>query len=300
MGKKKACLIGLGQITQSYIAGLAVSELGLCAVADTNESAVSRSMYAEYPFYADYRMMLATEKPEYAIISTPPQSHFEIAKYCLEQGVGIIIEKPVVLCREDWDVLEKLAEEKGLVFHTLFHWLGGIETRAVADRYDPAQIQKLEISVMDPYCDDGKSINEDRRPLMGAWIDSGVNALSMIHLWLPIRQVEVVSTQVQKCPQTQLPVYVAVELMVDGVPTKITVDWREGKNHKESRFLYRGRWVRIDHSGQYIDDDGITEYGRMSRMQEHYYHLFSQMELTSNADFSRDVHEILYKVDAAL
>ena len=300
MGKKRACLIGLGQITQSYIDGLAASDLELCAVSDTNEDAASRSLYAQYPFYVDYRAMLAAEKPEYAIISTPPQSHFEIARHCLEQGVNIIVEKPVVLYLEEWDALEKLAMEKGLVFRTLFHWLGGIETRAVAERYDTKQIQELEISVLDPYCDDGKTIHEDRRPLRGAWIDSGVNALSMIRLWLPMNQVELVSAKTQKCPQTQLPVYVSVELMIDGVPTKITVDWRKGKNYKESRFLYQGRWVRIDHSGQCIDDGGITEYGRMSRMQEHYYCLFSQMEFSSNVDFSRDVHEILYKVDAAL
>ena len=299
--KKNACLIGLGMITQRYTRGLSEStQLVLRAVSDINKNAISRPLYANLPFYTDYKRMIAEQKVDYAIISTPPEMHFEIASYCLEKGINVIVEKPVVLCMEQFDALEKLAKEKNLVFRTFFHWHGGRETIAFTQKYDLSKIQIIKALAKDPYCADSKSINVDRRPLMGSWIDSGVNMLSMIRLWLPFKSVEIVRTQVQRCPQTNLPVYAEVELLIDGVKTLISSDWRQGIDHKESFVKLDGRWVHIDHSGQYIDDGGVTEYGRMARMDEHYKYLFETFDGTSNVEFSRTVHQVLLKISEAL
>lgn len=96
---KKVCLIGLGVITQRYWVGFSqCSFFRLCAVADIDPNAVSRSLYKDYPYYRDYLEMINREKPDYVIISTPPQTHFEIARNCLELGIHVVIEKPVTLC----------------------------------------------------------------------------------------------------------------------------------------------------------------------------------------------------------
>lgn len=301
MSQKKTCMIGLGLITQRYIKGLDESSyLNICAVSDINENAVSRPMYDRYPFYNDYKQMIAQVKPEYAIISTPPESHFEIASFCLENGVNIVIEKPVTLCIREFDVLSRLAEEKGLVFKTLFHWHGGIETIAFAQKYDLTKIEEIKVSVCDPYCSDFETIDEDRRALMGAWIDSGVNVLSMLRQWLPFEKVEILKTDVQRCTKTQLPVYAKAMLCIDGVQVEIEIDWCQGRDHKESYVKLDGHWVHIDHSQQCIDDVGTTEYGRMTRLDEHYKHQFGTFAGESNVEFSRSVHEILFKVREAL
>lgn len=301
MHREKACLIGLGLITQRYIPGLRDSAfLELCAVSDIHENAVSRPLYDQFPFYRDYQQMIREMKPAYVIISTPPESHFEIAAFCLQNGVNVIVEKPVTLCMADFDALTAMAQEKGLVFRTMFHWHGGLETMAFAKEYDLTQIQQIRVSVLDPYCADSRTINEDRRPLMGAWVDSGVNILSMIRLWLPFAQVELVGTEVQRCEKTGLPVYAKANLVIDGVPTEIIIDWRQGKNQKESFVKIAGRWVHINHSGQCIVDGGVMAYGRMDRMDQHYQYLFSTLEGKSNVEFSRSVHETLFKVGEAL
>jgi len=297
MSKKNTCLIGLGMITQRYIHELRNSSyLNICAVSDVNENAVSRPLYDEYPFYSDYKQMIAETVPEYAIISTPPQSHFEIALHCLQNGVNIIIEKPVTLCIEQFDTLSNLAQEKGLVFKTLFHWNGGIETRAFAETYDLTKIEEIKVSVCDPYCADSETIDEDRRPLMGAWIDSGVNALSMIRQWLPFETVEVLETEVRRCRQTQLPVYANVALLIDGIKTRIGIDWCQGKDQKETYVKLDGRWIHIDHTRQCIDDGEAVEYAQMPRLEQHYKYLFGTFTGQSNAEISRSIHEILFKV----
>ncbi len=298
---KKVCLIGLGLITKRYVSGFSESKnLSLCAVADINTDAVGRDYYPDYPFYTDYVQMIKEQSPDYVIISTPPERHFEIAAFCLKNNINIIIEKPVTLCIEDFDTLYNMAKERNLVFKTLFHWHGGRETIAFGNIYNTNQIEKIRVSVQDPYCKDGKTINSRQIPLMGAWIDSGVNILSMIRLWLPFKKLEIISTDTQRCPQTNLPVYVSVRILIDGIETEITVDWRNNTDQKESYVTIQNKEIYINHSGQSITNTTITEYERMPRLDEHYNCLFQNFDYKSNADFSRSVHEFLFKVNEML
>jgi len=47
-------------------------------------------------------------------ITTPPQSHFELAKECLEKGVHVYVEKPFTLNTAEAETLIELADRKGL------------------------------------------------------------------------------------------------------------------------------------------------------------------------------------------
>lgn len=299
---RRACLIGLGLITQRYLAGLSQSSFfRLCAVADINENAVSREHYSQYPFYSDYKEMLSAQKPDYVIISTPPESHYAIASYCLEAGVNVVIEKPVTLCMTQFDQLLALAERKNLVFRTLFHWHGGVETRAFTQEYDISKITQIRVTVLDPYCTVPNVINPDRRPLMGAWIDSGVNILSMIRLWLPLETCQILHVEAERCRETNMPIYAKADLLLDGVKTTITVDWRKGINQKESYVTVDGKTVYINHSAQSLVVDGVvTDYTQMPRLDEHYRGLFRDMDGSANTAFSRSVHNILLKVNDVL
>ena len=296
--KKRACLIGLGKITEHYRAGLENSQvLRLCAVSDLDEAAFGRKYYEEYPFYTDYKTMVDEQNPDFVIISVPPMLHFEIASYCLKSGINVIVEKPVVLNIEEFDELIALARQKDLVFRTLFHWHGGIETIAFTQNYDHKDFEEINVSVHDPYAMGTGIIASDRRPLMGAWVDSGINILSMLHLWLPFEKVEIVNVTTDTCKETGMPVFASVDLVIDGVKTAISIDWRENIEHKESFVKLQGRTVHINHSAQSIVDGEATVYGRMPRLAEHYFTLFTSFDGTSNSDFSRTVHEILFKVN---
>ena len=58
--------------------------------------------------------LLHAAKPDVVHITTPPESHFSIAKLCLESGCNVYVEKPFVLCEADARALIALADEKGL------------------------------------------------------------------------------------------------------------------------------------------------------------------------------------------
>ena len=298
---ERLCLIGLGTITKRYLKGLAECNKKIIAVCDSDKNAVSRECYSEYPYYEDYKKMLAENSIDGVIISTPPKSHFEIADYCLENNVNVIIEKPVTLCIDELDALLNKAKEKGLYFKTLFHWQGGIETRAFGREYDITKISKIKVNICDPYSDDGEIINPNRIPLCGAWIDSGVNALSMVKMWLWFEETKIIGTEVKKCKETGLPIYVNVKLLIDGVDVEITVDWTKHLDRKESFIALGGKTVHINHSEQSISDgENTIEYGRMERLDEHYYRLLCNLDNINNADQSRLIHKLLLEVNEIL
>jgi len=58
--------------------------------------------------------MISALQPEVVHITTPPQSHFEIARLCLEQKCHVYVEKPFTLNTAEAEELITLAELRGL------------------------------------------------------------------------------------------------------------------------------------------------------------------------------------------
>ena len=62
--------------------------------------------YSDVKFYHSFSDALAENKNiDGAVIATPPSTHFEIAKKCLENGIHVLVEKPMV---ESLDELKQL------------------------------------------------------------------------------------------------------------------------------------------------------------------------------------------------
>ncbi|MFA6626969.1 MAG: Gfo/Idh/MocA family oxidoreductase [Bacilli bacterium] len=59
--------------------------------------------------YQDYRQMIEEQKPDLISIATESGKHAEIAKYCIENSVNVIIEKPMAMSINDAQMLIDLA-----------------------------------------------------------------------------------------------------------------------------------------------------------------------------------------------
>ena len=118
MNKLKFALIGTGGIAQTY--AMAFQESDCCelvAVADVNKD--SADAFAE-PFgaksFEDYKTLAENAEFDAVIVSTPPNSHPEIATYFMRKGKHVLCEKPLCLSvREAKEMLE-CAEETGVKF----------------------------------------------------------------------------------------------------------------------------------------------------------------------------------------
>src|ERR1700758_1045732 len=64
-------------------------------------------------WFTDVDEMLAAARPDVVHVTTPPQSHLEIGKKCVEAGACAYIEKPFTLNTPDAMELINLANRKG-------------------------------------------------------------------------------------------------------------------------------------------------------------------------------------------
>ncbi len=118
MKKLKFAIIGTGGIAQTYAQAFQSSDCcKLVAVADINQD--SAKAFAE-PFnaksYNDYKTLAENETVDAVIISTPPNSHPEIAMYFMQKGVNVLCEKPLCLSGAEAKEMIACAEKSNVKF----------------------------------------------------------------------------------------------------------------------------------------------------------------------------------------
>lgn len=295
---KKTGLIGLGVISKHILYGLKFSKvLKLVAFADIDENAEQKVDNLSYSFFTDYMQMIKKEKLDYVIIATPPNTHYEIIKNCLNLGVNVIVEKPAVLDLKQWDELVSLANKKQLIFEVIYHWQNGAEVKQFKKEFDLKTIKKIKISSNDPYSKDAKTAISDRVRLGGSWIDSGVNILSLLKLFLPFDKYEIINVNNVFCINSKIPIASNVNLIIDNVEIEIEIDWRNNLNQKITQIEYKNKQVVLHHSNQSIIlKDKVINCSSEDRLNTHYKNYFSKFNQTSDLDASRKIHEILLKV----
>lgn len=114
-------LIGCGRIATNHIKAAVNNKLNIVAVCDIlpekmeallakhgleNDTSIKR--------YTDYKQMLAENDITLASIATESGSHAEIALHCIDNGVNVIIEKPMAMSIKDAEEIIRRSEEKGV------------------------------------------------------------------------------------------------------------------------------------------------------------------------------------------
>lgn len=64
--------------------------------------------------FSDLQEMLQSTSPNVVHITTPPQSHFSLARQCLESGSHVYLEKPFTITAGEAESLIRFAENHGL------------------------------------------------------------------------------------------------------------------------------------------------------------------------------------------
>lgn len=113
----KYALIGCGRISPNHVAAALENGLEIVAVCDIIEAKMDETIEnfnlgSQVKKYTDYLEMIRTEKPELAAICTESGKHGRIALDCIEEGVNLIIEKPIALSLEEADQIIARAKEK--------------------------------------------------------------------------------------------------------------------------------------------------------------------------------------------
>lgn len=113
----KIAIIGCGKIADLHAE--AIGRVGSCEIvaACDREPLMAGQLadrFAVKAQYSDPELMLERERPDIVHITTPPQSHFPLARLCLEAGCHLYIEKPFAVNAAETVAILSLARERGL------------------------------------------------------------------------------------------------------------------------------------------------------------------------------------------
>lgn len=115
----KYALIGCGRIAANHIKAVLNNNLELTAICDIipdhmenllekydlqNDTSIKR--------YTDYKKLIQENDIDLIGIATESGSHAQIALYCIDHGIHVIIEKPMAMNMEDADRIIRLSEER--------------------------------------------------------------------------------------------------------------------------------------------------------------------------------------------
>ena len=114
-------LIGCGRIATNHIKAVLNNHLELIAVCDIREEQME-SLLSKHSLqedtkikrYTDYRQMIAENTLDLVSIATESGSHAEIALYCIDHGIQVIIEKPMAMNMQDADEIIRRSKEKSV------------------------------------------------------------------------------------------------------------------------------------------------------------------------------------------
>jgi predicted dehydrogenase len=113
----KVGIVGCGKIADSHASQIQrIRGCEIVGVCD-REPMMAQQLAKRFPikeYFSSLEALLAEAKPDVVHVTTPPQSHFEIAKTCLEWGCHVYVEKPFTVWEKEARKLISLATEKGL------------------------------------------------------------------------------------------------------------------------------------------------------------------------------------------
>jgi predicted dehydrogenase len=128
--KKLTCVvIGCGNIARVHLDALAdLKHVEVAAVCDISaaKAEATAERFGIKKWYTNYQDMLADFHSDMVHVTTPPSSHFAIAKDCLSAGRNVLCEKPIASDHQEFCTLKKLAltnrcmlmENQNLRFHS--------------------------------------------------------------------------------------------------------------------------------------------------------------------------------------
>ncbi|MFP4478834.1 MAG: Gfo/Idh/MocA family protein [Candidatus Izemoplasmatales bacterium] len=116
MKEYKVGIIGVGFVGIAHIEALRrlgnVKVVAICGRHNIKEKA--ENLTIKHAF-TDYKDMIDKMDLDFIHICTPNNTHFEMAKYALENDINVVLEKPMTITSEEAKILTDLANEKKLI-----------------------------------------------------------------------------------------------------------------------------------------------------------------------------------------
>jgi len=113
-------IIGCGRVAEKHLKAISkLKNLELKAVVDVNPDSAKRLLgsvkgFAGTKFYNDYKTAIDEVKPSIVSVTVPSGLHFQIAKYAMEHGCNLLLEKPMTMSVSEAREIFELSQKTGL------------------------------------------------------------------------------------------------------------------------------------------------------------------------------------------
>lgn len=176
----KYALIGCGRIAVNHVKAAVNNELDFVATCDIELKNIDilfdKTRYIDrerVARYSDYKDMIA-ERPEIELIAiaTPSGSHAEIALYCIDHGINLIIEKPMAMNMADAEEIIRRAEEKSVKVSACHQNRFNIAVQKTKKALDEGRFGKLSHGSIHVRWNRDNNYYK-QAPWRGTWADDG-------------------------------------------------------------------------------------------------------------------------------
>lgn len=174
----KYALIGCGRIAVNHIKAVVNNKLDMVAICDLIPSQIDvlfdRTGYNKpVERYQDYKLMLK-EHPEIQLVAVATDSgiHAEIVLYCIEQGVNVIVEKPMAMSMADANKIVQLSEEKDVKVSVCHQNRFNVAIQQMRQALEGGRFGRISHGSINVRWNRGKDYY-DQAPWRGKWASDG-------------------------------------------------------------------------------------------------------------------------------
>lgn len=174
----KYALIGCGRIAVNHIKAVVNNDLDMVAVCDVDLNQIDilfeKTKYDGHPErYEDYKKMIA-EHPEIQLIAIATESgvHAEIALYCIDKGINVIIEKPMAMSMQDADEIIKRSIEKNVKVSVCHQNRFNVAVQKMRQALENGRFGKISHGSINVRWNRGRQYY-DQAPWRGRWASDG-------------------------------------------------------------------------------------------------------------------------------
>ncbi|MDY3721861.1 MAG: Gfo/Idh/MocA family oxidoreductase, partial [Treponema sp.] len=176
----KYALIGCGRIATNHVKAVLNNGLEFVAACDIELDNI-QTLLAKHNLqddksiarYADYKQMIA-EHPELELVAIATSSglHAEIALYCIDHGINVIIEKPMAMSMADAEEIIRRSEAKGVKVSACHQNRFNIAVQKMRKALDDGRFGKLSHGSIHVRWNRNKDYYT-QAPWRGTWAEDG-------------------------------------------------------------------------------------------------------------------------------
>lgn len=176
----KYALIGCGRIAVNHVKAVNNNKLEFVAACDIVPENIDILFDKQEPDnkegiarYTDYKQMIE-ENPDIELVSiaTPSGIHAEIALFCIDHGINVIIEKPMAMNIADADEIIRRSEEKGVVVSACHQNRFNVAVQKTRKALEAGRFGRLSHGSIHVRWNRNKAYY-DQAPWRGTWQDDG-------------------------------------------------------------------------------------------------------------------------------